>query len=64
MQQLTGLRVKGNVRPDAQNIKISDKGAIVAQELANFRLIHEPPLSFKSNLELCDVPGYSKKIRR
>lgn len=44
--------MKGNVRPDAQNIKISDKGAIVAQELANFRLIHEPPLSFKSNLEL------------
>lgn len=42
MQQLTGLKAKGNVRPNAQNIKISDKGAIVAHELVNLRLIHEP----------------------
>lgn len=42
MQQLTGPGVKGNVRASARNIKISDKGAIVAQELLNFRWIHEP----------------------
>lgn len=45
MQQLTGPGVKGNVRASARNIKISDKGAIVAPELLNFRWIHEP-LSF------------------
>lgn len=45
MQQLTGPGVKGNVRASARNIKISDKGAIVARELPNFTRIHEP-LSF------------------
>lgn len=45
MQQLTGPGVKGNVRASARNIKISDKGAIVAPELLNFRWIHQP-LSF------------------
>lgn len=45
MQQLTGPGVKGNVRASARNIKISDKGAIVARELLNFTWIHQP-LSF------------------
>lgn len=50
MQQLTGPGVKGNVRASARNIKISDKGAIVARELLNFRWIHEP-------LSLTNQPG-------
>lgn len=62
MQQLTGLQVKGNVRPNAQNIKISDKGAIVVHELVNFRLIHEP-FSFTNRPGAMQRPWLLKKTR-
>lgn len=60
MQQLTGLQVKGNVRPNAQNIKISDKGPIVVHELVNFRLIREP-LSFTNQPGAMQHPWLLKK---
>lgn len=63
MQQLTGLKVKGNVRPTAQNIKISDKGAIVAHEFLNFRLIHEP-LSFTNQPGALQHPWLLKKKKK
>lgn len=50
MQQLTGPGVRGNVRASARNIKISDKGTIVARELLNSTWIHEP-------LSFTDQPG-------
>lgn len=63
MQQLTGPGVKGNVRASARNIKISDKGAIVAPELLNSTWIHEP-LSFTNRPGALQHPWVQRERKR
>lgn len=63
MQRLTGPAVKGNVGASARNIKISDKGAIVARESLNFTWIRVP-LSDKPTWSHAASLGAGEKRQR